>query len=114
MSIEKNNATYLILGRSYSDSILNNYSNILFLGKWCFEFNNYKEQFLIGATKEEKAELDKRFADGYIKRQQYETELASLRQNAISKLTEDEKALFHRQDYSPYRQNIHSNLHYKF
>ena len=48
---------------------------------------------MIGATKEEKAELDKRFADGYIKRQQYETELASLRQNAISKLTEDEKAL---------------------
>jgi hypothetical protein len=57
------------------------------------EFNNYKEQFLIGATKEEKAELDKRFAEGSIKRQEYETAIANLRKNAISKLTEEEKAL---------------------
>ena len=55
--------------------------------------NDYKENFLSERTKDEKEALDKQFINGKIKRAQYDAEIAKLREDALKKLTDQEREI---------------------
>jgi hypothetical protein len=56
-------------------------------------YDDYKQKFLIERTKDEQAAIDDQFIKGKIKREQYDAQTAKLREDALNKLTAQERQI---------------------
>lgn len=56
-------------------------------------YDDYKQKFLIERTKDEQAAIDNQFIKGKIKREQYDAQTAKLREDALNKLTAQEREI---------------------
>lgn len=56
-------------------------------------YDDYKQKFLIERTKDEQEAIDNQFIKGKIKRAQYDAQTAKLREDALNKLTDQERKI---------------------